>query len=185
MMSTKPLESLSIKTFSTAYNTNPQTHQDLAELNAKLKNISDNIIPPSPYLLTVPTDVPYNISRHQANDWRRGTPFDANEEPLQYMSFLRDWDDGLITAVGGWDNDKGEIMDPAQQKQAARSSTSTPRVSAKKISLSDYKKKTAGQSTNGTSTANGHHLNAGQVNGSGSASKEAAAPIKASHGQKR
>ena len=141
---------------------------ELTDLDAKLKNISNHIIQPSPYLLTVPTD--YRKGRSQANDWMKNTPFAANEEPVQYVSFLRDWDGGIITPVGGWDNDKGEIMDSAQQRQPARSSTSTPTVNPKKITLSDYKKKAAGQSTsNGASAMNGKHSKEGHTNGATSA----------------
>ena len=68
---------------------------------------------------------------------------------MQYLSFLsRDWDDGLLRVVGGWDNEKGEMMDTATiQANGARSGTSTPQPGGgpkKKISLSDYKSKAAG-----------------------------------------
>ena len=127
-------------------------YPELRELDAKLKNISEKVIPASPYILTVPSNRPFNLSAHQADDLRRGTPFKAQEAQLQYLSFLADWDNGLITPVGGWDNEKGEIM---EQASVARSTTTTPKVGAKKISMSDYKKRTTGQlGTNGHTKAN-------------------------------
>ena len=125
-----------------------QESTELEKLNARLSHISKKILSASPYLLTVPSDRPYNINPHQANDWRRQTPFDANEEQLQYMSFLnREFDDGLIRAIGGWDNEKGEIMDTTTTAtHGSRSGTTTPRpgqAPGKKISLAEYKNKKA------------------------------------------
>ena len=136
-----------------------QESSELEKLNARLSHISKKILSASPYLLTVPSDRPYNINPHQANDWRRQTPFDVNEEQLQYMSFLnREFDDGLIRAVGGWDNDKGELMDTiATAAHGSRSGTTTPRpgqAPGKKISLAEYKnKKAASQSTSKDSSS--------------------------------
>lgn len=128
--------------------------QGFDDLDKRLKAISDKIIPVSPYLLKVPSDRPFHLTPLQLADLRRGTPFNVNEEALQYMSFLPDWDNGLIVAQGGWANEKGEMetTDATMMKDGyTRSITSTPKVGAKKISLSDYKKRTAGQSSaNGT-----------------------------------
>lgn len=125
-------------------------HAELEQLNSRLRIVSEKIIPSSPYILTVPEAPKYWLSPEQTTDWRRGTPFAHNEETLQYISFLnRDFDQGLIRAVGGWDNEKGELMMSSPNGQAAISGTTTPRqgqTAGKKISLADYKnKKAAGQ----------------------------------------
>ena len=154
-MSAKPSDAVTTKYTANKLQSYPQSqHPELRELDARLKNISEKVIPASPYLLTVPNVRPFNLTSHQADDLLRGTPFTAKEEQLQYLSFLADWDDGLITPVGGWDNEKGEIM---EQVSVTRSTTTTPKVGAKKISMSDYKKRTAGQSAiNGHVKANGN-----------------------------
>lgn len=137
------------KTPATPHKTPKARHGDLSNTDARLKHISDKILPKSPYLLTVPSDRPYRPTPQQLGEWHKGLPFSADEAPLQYLSFLsRDWDDSLLRVVGGWDNEKGEMMDSATvQVNGARSGTSTPQLGAgakKKISLSDYKSKAAG-----------------------------------------
>lgn len=74
--------------------------------------------------------------------------FARNEEPLQYVSFLnRDFSHGLIRAVGGWDNEKGELMASSPNGQSVKSGTSTPKqgqTAGKKMTLADYRNKKAG-----------------------------------------
>ena len=139
---------------------------ELDKLNARLGHISKRVLPSAPYMLTVPSDQPYTLTSYQANDWRRNTPFDVNEEQLQYMSFLsRDFDDGLIRAIGGWDNDKGEIIDNTSSRlEDSRSGTTTPRpgqTTGKKISLAEYKNKkaTTQSGSKDTSATNGIEIN--------------------------
>ena len=120
--------------------------ENLEKLDARLKHISDTIISKSPYILSVPTDQPFQLHHSQRNDWRRGVPrsaFDANEEPLQYLSFLpRDYSEDVIKATGGWDNEKGEMIEVnSRSAQGRKSGTSTPQSGQvpKKISLAAYK----------------------------------------------
>ena len=114
-------------------------------VDARLQRITDEILPSSPYILTLPTN--YRVGSHQINDWRRGTPFGPHEEQLSYLSFLpRTFDeDNIMNAIGDWDDGEGAIK---QKNPNARSGTSSPlpgQVPKKKISLADYKIKTAGQ----------------------------------------
>ena len=135
------------------------TEPSCGELDSRIKRLRDSILPTSPYLLTVPSDGPPLGSSHQPNYWRKGTPFAANEERLQYLSFLAHGD-GLIKAVGGWDNDKGEIMETTSKQLQSRSSgmsgSQQTQSQKKKISLSDYKTKAGGQAvTKDVTKANG------------------------------
>ena len=179
-MSTKPFDYI---TTSNHTANNPQSYPqsrypELRELNARLQNISEKVIPVSPYILTVASSCSFDLSPFQADDLLRGTPFKAKEEHLQYLSFLADWDNGLITPVGGWDNDKGEIMEHVSD---TRSTATTPKVGAKKIPWSDYTSRTAGQSN-----ANGHIKVNGSTRSEGASS---VLPFKATQqiqtGQKR
>ncbi|KAI9722389.1 MAG: hypothetical protein M1812_001861 [Candelaria pacifica] len=119
--------------------------EDPDNIDARLQHLNKNVLPKSPYLLTVPSDIPYRVHHQQANNWKINSPFDADEEGLQYMSFLyRDWDDSIIVARGNWDNE-GSIMENGTGSRAeVRSGTSTPshgQGQKKKITLSDYKSK--------------------------------------------
>lgn len=123
---------------------NPQK----SPVDTRLERLRDKVFPTSPYLLTVPTT--YRVSSHQANDWRRGSPFGAHEEQLQYLTFLtRERDDTLLGAVGDWDDGNGAIMEKtSSHPYGARSGTNSPlpgQAPKKKISFQAYKNKTAGQ----------------------------------------
>lgn len=122
--------------------------EGLEALDARWKHISDNIIPQTPYILTLPSAIPYPRDPRLAHEWMKDGPFEAHEEQLQYLSFIRNWDDGLIVPVGGWDDDKGGIAKESPPEQR-RSETNTPKqgqTAGKKISLADYKlKRAAGQ----------------------------------------
>ena len=119
---------------------------ELERLNERLQHISEKIITPSPYLLTVPGERSYHLNSLQTIDWTRGTPFSVSEGELQYVSFLRrELGDSLITAVGGWDNEKGELVDTSPNGvRGGKSGTSTPKLGGKKMTLADYKNKKAG-----------------------------------------
>ncbi|MCJ1391478.1 hypothetical protein MMC18_004342 [Xylographa bjoerkii] len=119
---------------------------ELERLDARLHSISEKIITPSPYLLTVPGERSYRLNPLQAIDWTRGTPFSVNEGELQYVSFLRrELGDSVLTAVGGWDNEKGELVDASPNgARGVKSGTSTPKQGGKKMTLADYKNKKAG-----------------------------------------
>ena len=119
---------------------------ELERLDARLQNVSEKIITPSPYLLTVPGERSYHLNSLQTIDWTRNTPFSVNEGELQYVSFLRrELGDGLITAIGGWDNEKGDLVDASPNGvRGAKSGTTTPKQGGKKMTLADYKNKKAG-----------------------------------------
>ena len=124
---------------------NQKTHLGQSAIDARLRRITDEILPSSPYILTLPTN--YRVGSHQINDWRRGTPFAPHEEQLSYLSFLaRTFDeDNIMNAIGDWDDGKGAIK---EKNPHGRSGTSSPlpgQAPKKKISLADYKNKTAGQ----------------------------------------
>ena len=139
------------------------------KIEARLQHLSDSIIQKSPYLLTIPTSRPYQPHSNQISDWRRGSPFDAHEEQLQYLSFLpRDPGEDLLIATGGWDNERGEMV---EHLQAGRSGTSTPQQGqgqVKKIPFSHYKThKAGGQSvTKEVPKPNGVQPISGNSNGS-------------------
>ncbi|MCJ1377187.1 hypothetical protein MMC17_000279 [Xylographa soralifera] len=119
---------------------------ELERLDARLQTVSEKIITPSPYLLTVPGERSYHLNSLQTIDWTRNTPFSVNEGELQYVSFLRrELGDSLITAIGGWDNEKGELVDASPNGvRGIKSGTSTPKQGGKKMTLADYKNKKAG-----------------------------------------
>ena len=124
------------------------SHHENSPTDLRLKRLSEKILPESPYILTVPTT--YRVSSHQANDWRRGSPFGADEERLQYLSFFSHaWDDTMLNAVGDWDDGQGGIADKSSQNSSKTNSwTGSPlpgQPPRKKISLQAYKNKTAAQ----------------------------------------
>ncbi|MCJ1477300.1 hypothetical protein MMC13_005971 [Lambiella insularis] len=119
---------------------------ELDNLNAHLKHISEKVIAQSPYLLTVPPcGEAFRLTKSQANDWTKNTPFHPGEAELQYLSFLdRSQGETIIKVVGGWDNGKGELVDASPNgTQAGKSGTTTPKQGGKKMTLADYKNKKA------------------------------------------
>ncbi|EER37240.1 conserved hypothetical protein [Histoplasma capsulatum var. duboisii H88] len=121
----------------------------LKGVNTRFKHLSDKVLPASPYLLRVPTERPFHLGSRFVSNWAVGDnrPFAPEEEHLQYMTFLPHQDeDTLLVAVGGWSDERGNIMEEDTSK--APSITTSPSVDTpqhrfqrKKISLSDYKKK--------------------------------------------
>lgn len=123
---------------------------DLETLDRRLKRLSDDVLPLHPYLLTLPTNAPFRLGSHSANNWAVGDdrPFSTEEQQLQYMTFLTHHDtDSLLVAVGDWSDESGRMM---ADRSTAPGTTETPRetVAKKKISLKDYKS----QKTTGTGT---------------------------------
>lgn len=124
------------------------SHHENSPTDLRLKRLSEKILPESPYILTVPTT--YRVSSHQVNDWRRGSPFSADEEQLQYLSFnSHTWEDTMLSAVGDWDDGHGGIADKSTQNSSkSNSGLASPlpgQPPRKKISLQAYKNKTAAQ----------------------------------------
>ncbi|KLJ13522.1 hypothetical protein EMPG_11545 [Blastomyces silverae] len=121
----------------------------LKGVNTRFKHLSDNVLPASPYLLKVPTERPFHLGSRFVSNWAVGDnrPFAPEEEHLQYMTFLsHQGEDTLLVAVGGWSDERGNIMEEDTSKVpsiATSPSVDTPKqkLQRKKISLSDYKKK--------------------------------------------
>ncbi len=113
-------------------------------IDARLQKLSDNVLPSSPYILTIPTN--YRVGSHQINDWRRGSPFAAHEEQLSYLSFMaRTFDeDNIMHAIGDWDDGNGAIKEKPSHVRSGTSSPLPGQAPKKKISLADYKNKAAG-----------------------------------------
>ncbi|KAJ9617279.1 hypothetical protein H2200_001000 [Cladophialophora chaetospira] len=119
----------------------------VAQLDEQLQHLSDTILPPYPYLLSVPSDVPYRHSSRFVNTWYEGTPFDRSEEQLQYLSFLphQGEHESLLKVEGGWADDHGNPVEEEELSPTAlpTSGRHTPSElgARKKISLKDYKTK--------------------------------------------
>lgn len=119
----------------------------IAQLDERFHHLTDQILPRQPYLLSVPSDVPYRHSSRFVNTWYEGTPFDRKEEQLQYVSFLPHLGDHetLLKVEGGWADDQGNPIEGEELSPNAvpASGRNTPAGLAhrKKISLKDYKTK--------------------------------------------
>ncbi|KAJ5576324.1 hypothetical protein N7535_003250 [Penicillium sp. DV-2018c] len=120
---------------------------DRAALDQRLQRLSDEVLPPVPYLLTFPTKTPFSLGDRPSNNWAVGhdRPFSLEEQQLQYMTFLTHHDtDSLLLAVGDWSDETGRMMADRQTMPSAGDS-SKETVAKKKISLKDYKtQKTSG-----------------------------------------
>ncbi|KAJ5693320.1 hypothetical protein N7462_002743 [Penicillium macrosclerotiorum] len=115
---------------------------DLEALDHRLKRLSDDILPPQPYLLTLPTNAPFRLGSRSANNWAIGhdRPFASDEQQLQYTTFLTHHNtDSLLVAVGDWSDESGRMM--VDRSSAPSTTTENPRetVAKRKISLNDYK----------------------------------------------
>lgn len=120
------------------------TYSEQDPIDWRLKRLREKVLPLYPFLLTVPTDVPFRLGHRIVNNWTVSDdgPFAPEEQQLQYMTFLtHDESDSLLVAVGDWSDATGSVMaDPRSRPQSA---TSTPSSSStkRKISLHDYKNK--------------------------------------------
>lgn len=117
---------------------------DQKTIEQRLKHLKEEVLPFYPFLLTVPTDVPFRLGGHFVNNWAVGNdgPFTLEEHQLQYMTFLTHHEgDSLLVAVGDWSDGAGSIM--SDQRPGLQSAANTPSSGAtkKKISLNDYKNK--------------------------------------------
>ncbi|KAL2825406.1 hypothetical protein BDW59DRAFT_146167 [Aspergillus cavernicola] len=149
-----------IRPSTTASGRSNHSEQDL--IDRRLKHLREEVLPFYPYLLTLPTDVPFRLGNRFVNNWAVSDdgPFAPEEQQLQYMTFLtHDESDSLLVAVGDWSDGTGNVMaDPRSRPQSATSTPSSGSIK-KKISLNDYKNKR----TNGNSPyplnqeAPGHH----------------------------
>ncbi|KAL4881522.1 hypothetical protein BJY04DRAFT_60595 [Aspergillus karnatakaensis] len=126
------------------------THSERDLIDHRLNRLREEVLPFYPFLLTVPTDVPFRLGNRFVNNWAVSDdgPFAPEEQQLQYMTFLtHDDSDSLLVAVGDWSDTTASVM--ADSRSRPQSATSTPSSGhvKKKISLHDYKNKR----NNGTS----------------------------------
>lgn len=140
---------------------------DKGSIDQRLKRLKEEVLPFYPFLLTVPTDVPFRLGSRFVNNWAVGAdgPFAPEEQQLQYMTFLTHHEgDSLLVAVGDWSDETGNIM--GDQRSAPKSTASTPTGGSikKKISLSDYKRKRSGSlASPSTSLAANRSMSTSQV----------------------
>ncbi|RAO67121.1 uncharacterized protein BHQ10_003133 [Talaromyces amestolkiae] len=128
---------------------------ELESVNTRLGRLKDEVLPSAPYLLTVPTDVPFRLGNRFVNNWAVGKkgPFAIEEQQLQYMTFLMHHDaDSLLVAVGDWSDNDGRVMAKQDDGKPRVATPTTPAATQggaakKKISLSDYKTRAKGDST--------------------------------------
>lgn len=116
------------------------------QIDTTIKQLCAQVIPPQPYLLSVPSDLPYRHSSRFISTWYVGTPFAAHEDELQYSTFLphQGDDESLLRVVGGWADEKGNLIEEeSSPPPTSLSGRNTPSEQAnrKKISLKDYKSK--------------------------------------------
>ncbi|RJE19277.1 hypothetical protein PHISCL_08381 [Aspergillus sclerotialis] len=123
--------------------------QEPGLIDQRLKQLKEEVLPFYPFLLTVPTDVPFRLGSRFVNNWAVGKegPFTPEEQQLQYLTFLTHHEgDSLLVAVGDWSDEPGKaIMDPSRAQNSVRTPSSG--LVKKRISLNDYKTKR----NNGTS----------------------------------
>ena len=120
-----------------------------ARLDSQLDDLSKNVLPSAPYLLRMPyqRDNPQPKPPSQRH-WSKGTPFQPEEESMQYLTFHQT-PGGLLRAVGQWDDGHGGFAPP----EPANSHSSNGRTpvqghSAKKvISFAEYQNRDKGIST--------------------------------------
>ncbi|KAL2809515.1 hypothetical protein BJX63DRAFT_353259 [Aspergillus granulosus] len=119
-------------------------HSEHDLIDQRLKHLRDEVLPFYPFLLTVPTEVPFRLGHRFVNNWAVSDDglFTPEEHQLQYMTFLtHNESDSLLVAVGDWSDGTGSVM--ADRSSRPQSATSTPSNGSikKKISLHDYKNK--------------------------------------------
>lgn len=117
------------------------SESDREALDRRLQRLSDEVLPPVPYILTFPTKAPFHLGSRVTGNWAVGhdRPFSTEEQQLQYMTFLTHHNtDSLLVAVGDWSDETGRIM--ADRSVVPGTSESSRDTGAKKkISLKDYK----------------------------------------------
>jgi hypothetical protein len=132
--------------------TQAQASKNVERVDSILRRLRDTTFPREPYLVSVPSNVPYNHSRRYIPTWHNETPFTKDEEQLQYLSFIPPTnEDTLLSVVGGWSDEKGsflveeedEDLSPRSKPVTARHSPA-PETQRKKISLGQYKTKVKG-----------------------------------------
>ena len=142
-----------IHTNSTLSKARADVSKSVERVDGVLRRLRETIFPREPYLVSVPSNVPYNHSRRYIPTWHNGTPFAKDEEQLQYLSFIPPTDEEtLLSILGGWSDEKGNpLPDEQEEELSPRSKPTTARhspaadVQRKKISLGQYKTKVKGE----------------------------------------
>ncbi|KAK2880090.1 hypothetical protein FQN49_000568 [Arthroderma sp. PD_2] len=172
----------------------------LNDIDRKFKQLTDDVLPNHPYILSVPTDTPYRLGSRFVSNWAVGenTLFSPEEEQLQYMTFLpHQGDDTLLVSVGGWSDDKGNIVQEEDQRPSSSANMAGTLTGSqqdalakrkKKITLSDYKKKALetpaplpGAAESTTNGANGTNGNGPGTSGSADSEKSLRRPQSSNH----
>ena len=126
--------------------TTSDSNADLSRLDQQIALLAESVLPRAPYLISVPSDVPYRHGRQFVNEWHRATPFTGEEEALQYMSFLTydSFENSLLKAEGAWADDHGNLIRDNSSHHSRASTVHSPHAGAqrKKITLKDYQSKT-------------------------------------------
>ncbi|KAI9889104.1 MAG: hypothetical protein M1814_005828 [Vezdaea aestivalis] len=108
------------------------------ELDRRLTRLKLDLLPQSPYILTLPPSSLLDVERShpdQRFNWTESTPFTELEGEIQYTTFFtRSKYDTIVQARGDWEDKLGA---------PTTSGIITPNPNLKKISLSAYKSKQA------------------------------------------
>jgi len=127
----------------------PADAEELRKLDAAVDRIF-KAVPEHPYILSVPCDEPryHYPSQQEAQSWAKHTPFSLDEERLQYMTYLyREPSESCFVVRSQVDEERDRLAH-IKKLNGAPSAPNTPLLSSvakKKISLSAYKSKLAGQ----------------------------------------
>jgi len=124
----------------------PLDEEEEKELLTSVKRIR-KCVPPDPYILTISQAEPryHHPTTQEAYSWRLGTPFELNEEYLQYQSLYYREDPECFTQRSRLDLQRDSSARSYHNGQVSGAATPTTTSTAKKkISLLDYKNKKAG-----------------------------------------
>lgn len=101
----------------------------MREIDAIIEGMAAST-PRQPYIMSTPSDRPYELARAETDNWRINTPFEPHERHLQYMTFL--WRDPSTTICR---------LDIFPEDPPARPATTVPTNDApkKKIKFDAYK----------------------------------------------
>ena len=149
-----------IHTDSNLSKTRADVSRSVERVDGILRRLRETIFPREPYLVSVPSNVPYNHSRRYIPTWHDGTPFAKDEEQLQYLSFIPPTnEETLLSILGGWSDEKGNLLQDEQEEELSPTSKPTTArhspaadVQRKKISLGQYKTKVKGEAEVTTDT---------------------------------
>ena len=112
-----------------------------AAIDARLDELIKDELPFTPYIFRIQHAEGRKLPQPtHSQHWRTGTPFAADEQELQYMTFRRPTD-LLIRSHGQWDDGKGGIAPrevPGSHTSSGRTPLNGPSA-RKKITLADYK----------------------------------------------